>query len=347
MGHPTSDARVRQTRPTWAASRLMGLLAATLGLQLLLILLFRAPWGDGGGTLETRALVPALEAITPVRLELGGSDGESITLDKTGDGWGIAGLGGFPADDEKVQKLIDDLEALRVRRPVVTSSRYHDAFKVEDDDHEGRVRLWADAGAEPKLDLIVGDSPNYRVVHLRLAGEDAVYEARGLAAYDLQPQTTSWIRKELAGAAADNVVGLELANARGRFRVDKVDGAWKVVSPEGSAGDVLDTKKVEDLVRSAAALRLADAAGARDDGAHGLSAPAATVTLRWTADGAGATSAESPADVQEVTLEIGGQVPDKTSQRYVGRTGLAYTGTIWESSVTTFLEKQLADLLAS
>ena len=99
-------------------------LGALLVLQVILILIFRSPFA-GASTVEARPLMPALEAITPIRIELGGSAEEPITIEKTAGEWRVRGLGVFPAVGNKIERLFDDLEQVTVRRPVVSSSRYH------------------------------------------------------------------------------------------------------------------------------------------------------------------------------------------------------------------------------
>ena len=46
-------------------------------------------------------------------------------------------------------------------------------------------------------------------------------------------------------------------------------------------------------------------------------------------------------------LQIGGKVEDQDTQRYITRSGLEFTGTVWESSVTKLLEEKLDALFAS
>jgi hypothetical protein len=328
-------------------SRTQLALGGALVLQLLLILVFRSPFAGATGTVEPRSLLASLQEIDAVRIVLGGSDEEPITLEKSGESWGVTGLGGFPADGEKIASLLRDLEGITVRRPVVTSKRYHETFKVTDEENEGRVRIWSGSEDDPDVDLIVGDAPNYRTTHVRLAGESDVYEARGLTAYDIRSATTNWIVKDLVDVSEEQVVGLLVNNGSGTYELEKRDGAWTVVAPADTTERQIDSRKVENLVRSMTTLRLADAVGPREPEAQGLASPAATVVLRWTTDGAGATGDESPADPRELTIEIGAQVEDNESQRFVSRSGFGYTGSVWESSVESVLEGGIDDLMGS
>lgn len=326
-------------------SRNQWTLAGVLALQVLLILVFRTSLVGATDASEPRALLPALQAGAAAKIELTSADEQPITLQRDGASWGVAQLDGFPADGDKVERLIDDLKAVTVRRPIVTSTRYHETFKVADDDNEARIKVWTDAD-EPAADLIVGDAPNYRVTHVRRADESAVFEARGLSSYDLRSATGNWIRKELVDAKQDQVVGIVVDNPAGRFELEKSGDAWKVVAPENSAGLELDANKVDELVRAATSLRLADAVGKRDDAAQGLASPEATIVLRWSASDAAPAEGETPADLREETIQVGAKLPDEDAQRYIGRSGFAWAGTIWDSSVKTLLEKKLSDVSA-
>jgi hypothetical protein len=327
-------------------SRTQLALSGVLVLQLLLILVFRSPFSEATGAAEQRPLL-AFDEADAVHIGLGGSDEEPITLEKSGENWGVAELGGFPADGEKIANLLRDLEGLTVRRPVVTSKRYHETFSVTDENNEGRVRIWSGSEDDPVVDLIVGNAPNYRTTDVRLAGEDEVYEVRGLTSYEIGSATTNWIDKDLVDVSEDQIVDLRVTNENGAYELEKRDGAWTVVAPADATERQIDGGKVEDLLRTVATLRLADAVGPREPEAHGLASPAATVVVRWTSDGTGATGAESPADLQQLTVEIGAVPEDNESQRFVSRSGFEYTGLIWESSVKSLLEGGVDDLLES
>ncbi len=317
------------------------MLGGLLLVQIVLILIFHSPFSGATARVESRPLLGVLAAVTPSQLEIRGSDDAVLTLVKQAGEWRVDELGGFPADGQQVDDLLEDLKQLTVRRPVVSSSRYHAAFKVTENEYEARVLVWEESADEPEVDLIVGSSPNFRSSHVRLAGEDAVYEVRGLSPYDLRTDSSSWIDKNLVEADETRVIGLTLTNESGSFELEKQEGVWKVVSPAASAGKELDAEKAEALIRTASSIRLSDGTGPVDDTAHGLGRPAATLVLRLGPDGT-EDSSET-----ELTVKVGGQVEDNESQRYITRGGFGFTGTVWESSVRQLLEKTLDELYGS
>ncbi len=317
------------------------MLGGLLLVQIVLILIFHSPFSGATSGVEARPLLPVLAAITPSQLEIRGSDDDVLTLVKQGGEWRVDELGGFPADGQKVDDLLEELKQLTVRRPVVSSGRYHAAFKVSEDEYEARVRLWEESVDEPEVDLIVGSSPNFRSGHVRLAGEDAVYEVRGLSPYDVRPDSANWIDKNLVDTDETRVVGLTLTNESGSFELEKQEGVWKVLSPAASTGKELDAEKADALIRTVSSIRLSGGAGPVDEAAHGLARPAATLALRLGPDD---TQESSEA---ELTVKVGGPVEDNESQRYITRGSFGFTGTVWESSVRQLLEETLDELYGS
>lgn len=313
---------------------LVGLLLA----QLVLILLVRSPFSGGTGADASRPLLPSLEAFTPARVEIEGKESEKVSLTRQDGGWALEELGGFPADEAKVDELLEKLRGLSVRRPVVSGSRYHAAFKVAEDDNEGRMRIWGDGSDEPEVDLIFGSSPNYRALHVRLGSETPVYEVRDLAVYDVRPDAGAWADMELVDVPEESLLSLAIDNASGSFELVRQEQIWRVASPETMRDSELDQDEVGRLVGSAVSIRLAEPVGPVGDGPSPPQEAAATVTLRW-----------SPAGGAEQTLVywIGDTVEDQETQRRIGRSGFDYTGTVWESSVQPVLEKALADLIGS
>ena len=306
-------------------------LGALLAAQCLLIVVLRSPFTNAHGPAEARLLLPELDGSAIRRIELTGGDG-SVTLENSGGGWGITEQAGFPVDGVKVDDLLKTLLELRVREPVVTSSRHHDSLKIADDDNEGRVRLYA-AEERPVADLIFGSSPNYRVLHLRLAGDDAVYEVRGMASYDVRPDPDAWADKALVTVDASTVREVRLSNVHGDVTLTREEDGWTVTA----GGEVAPANgdEVEQLVGALCELRLIKPA---DDGAEtGLAEAVATATLQ-VLDGE---------DTREIVVRVGSPVAGNESQRYVTKDGYGYNGIVWESAVQAVLERRLEDLVAS
>jgi hypothetical protein len=321
-------------------------LAAFLALQFLLILIVRSPFSSATAPVEAQPLLVTLQetASAPARVELSGREDKSLTLVREGDAWTIEEFGGFPADSGKIDDLLDDLRELTVRRPVVSSGRHHGSFKVGAEDNEGRVRIFGAEGDEPLVDLILGTSPNYRLLHVRRSGEDEVYETRGLSSYDVRPESASWIVKSLVDVDETEIVQVTIANPNGTIELARGGGVWNVVSPSLEGGGEIDVSAIESLVRSMTSLQFADGVGAVDETAHGLGEGATVVTLVVErGPGLDGETVES----EEIVLRIGAKLAAEDTKRYVTRDGFAFTGTIWDSSVSQLVEKKADELLVS
>ena len=306
-------------------------LAGLLVVQLLLIVLVRSPFSDASAPTEARLLMPELETLGVAKLELGGAEDATLTLVKQADGWIVEQADGFPAASQKIDELLDELKGLQVRRPVVQSGRYHSTFKVADDEHEGRVQIFAEESSSPAVDLILGNSPNYQITHVRLQGESEVYEARGIAPYNVSTNSGSWIEKQLVDIDEETVTGIEVKNPEGSFELALEDGVWIVKAPTSLAGDELDQDKVTSLIRTASSIRIEEPVGPVDPAGQGLGETEVTLTIEGAAP---------------VTVQVGAKVADKDTQRYIGKQGFDFAATVWDSSISKVVEQKLADLLA-
>jgi len=311
-----------------SAQKKMGLV---LIVQVALILLFQSPLRGTSTRATATTLFPELDAETVSRVRLSDAE-EDVVLTREDGRWSLEEHGGFPADQQKVDELIRDLAGLEVRRPIVRSSKYHSAFKVKDNEHEGRVRVWSDPGGKPVADLIVGNSGSYRASRVRRSGDSEVYEVSGLAAYDVRPNAGSWARSKLVEAAADAVKGVSIINSGGSLQLARNESGW-------TAGETtLDSSKVDALVRTLTNLSITAPLGPSSE--HGPTADdaVASATLEWseTIDGA-------EIDRRTVIL-IGDKRPDDDTRRSITVKGSGFSGEIWDSTVKQLIEKSLDDL---
>jgi hypothetical protein len=354
-------------------NRTQWILSGVLLLQLLLLVVVKAPFSGESDGASVRPLLPELESFSAARLRIEDAEAQAVELELTGDAWTLPEAGHFPVDGTKVAKLLADLEDLKVRRPVVSSGRYHEALKVSEGEHERRVQLWEDPADDPEIDLFVGTSPNYRISHARVAGDDRVYEVMGLSAWDLRADAASWIEKKLVDIPADEVIRLNVSNEHGSFSLEKKQGEWLLASASTPApeGKTLSQTEVDSLARAFASVFLADPVGAVDDASHGFTAPAATVEIvrgreeepvteeeaveaeagetEAPAEGAAEEAIDEPAaprmvELATITLTIGGEVDAESGKRYATRTDFSYTVTLSKFDAERATGKKLEDL---
>jgi hypothetical protein len=355
------------------------ILTALLLVQVLLLVLAGSWWSGEAGTAEARPLLPELESLDAVRLRIDGSDDASVELELNGGAWVLPEKGGFPVNGTKVTKLLSDLADLKVRRPVVTSSRYHDALKVSEDEHERRLEIWDEPDGEPDVELLVGTSPNYRISHARRGDEENVYEVMGLSAFDLNASADAWIEKKLVDLPSDEVIRMNVTNEHGSFSLEKKAGEWSLAeSSDGPPeGKTLSQTEVDSLARAFSSLYMAEPVGTVDADAQGLAEPVATVEIvrgrepepapegggeaddeggatdQTAPEGETGADADATADATEepemvelesVTLEIGGEVDAESGKRYATRSGLPFTVILNKFDAERATDKKLEDL---
>ena len=253
-------------------------LAVALVAQLLLALLIGGGSAMAPAATDVRLLAFDKDAVTGIDIRAGNeADGEasgSLTLIRGADGWTLADLNGFPASDTRMQQLLDSLASLTRPLPVGTSSDARQRFKVADDDFERRITLRGDDGE--LVTLIVGDSPGFRRLFARVAGEDAVYDLR-LALTDLSADSDDWIdrgRLQLDRGKVQRVSGADWILIRG-------DDGWQLQD----SGQPPDADAVDDLLGSLTSLGYSGVLGTDAKPEYGLDTPAATFDIGL-ADGA-------------------------------------------------------------
>ncbi len=308
-------------------TRTHGILTGLLLVQVVLLLIV-SPWSSRAGAGEPHALLPALAALTAGRIEIRGDEGKTLTLAHADGRWTLGEADGYPADAAKVEHLLADLKGLQVRRPVVTSSRYHATLKVTESEAERRIRVYPEGGGDAAVDLLVGSSPNYGATNVRLAGEDAVYEVRDLRTYDVRPDAASWIERKLVDLQAEEVSAVTIHAGSSTIGLTKTGDAWSL-TPGGAA----DPSKVDTWIRGVIGILVNEPAGRADAPTLGFDKPAATVELTRTKDGSSET----------VVLRVGAEAPGGEGTRYVRRDGATHAVVLSSWDVEKLLQKKPAD----
>lgn len=201
---------------------------------------------------QQRAPLLAVETGQIEKFEI--SDGEaSVILRREGDSWLLPELEKLPVDDGKLDKVLDKLQGLRAGWPVATSSESRERFEVAGDRFRKRLRLYSGDG-ELVAEFYLGTSPGFRKVHLRSAGDDAVYAVE-LSSYEWPAKAGDWLdRKLLAAGDADAISGPD-------YRLAKRDGEWQF-----DGGDApLDTGEAQQLAGALKNLRITKLAGEAPD----------------------------------------------------------------------------------
>ncbi|MDH3627439.1 MAG: DUF4340 domain-containing protein [Acidobacteriota bacterium] len=312
------------------------ILLVVLAVQILLIVVVRMPMGERGVSAGPTPLIAGWDELVPTRVMFGGDD-DAVQLLRAGDGWQVEALDGFPADGAKLESLLTKIGALEVRRPLVRSARYHESFGVREQDAEARLRIWGDGNDDPAVDLLFGNPPNFGSIHLRQADEDAVYEVRDLAAYDVSGPAGNWIDKDWLKIDSSDIDGLTVRNVSGSFTVVRGDEGWAVEEPAEFAGQPLGDDQLAGLLSDISGLRISDVAGRRDETLHGFATVGVQVDVRR----------RDSTDHRFTLLEIGLAVGDGNDRRFVGRDGEGFAGIALESSLQSILDLDLRAMMGA
>lgn len=161
-------------------------------------------------------LLDAVNEVASVSLKTGS---EETTLAKDGDAWVVASSDGYPADVERVKKLVLELAALRVLEEKTSSPDKHARIGLTAPDADGSTSLQvslADASGNPLASIIIGDAGkagSAATRYVRRATQDQSYLVAGELDYRAAPR--EWMTTEIADIQPERIVGVSVAPTDG------------------------------------------------------------------------------------------------------------------------------------
>lgn len=245
---------------------LAGLLVVQLGLA-------AATWSGRNSEPDegTRQLLNvALADVTAFEVTESGKDAKAVRLEKKDGAWVVASAGAYPAKASGVEDVLKKVLDIEVGAPLATKKANHNALKVGDRDFDKRVKITAGGKTH---ELVIGGAKGTSI-HVRLAGANEVFWARGVSSWALSSQISSYVDTEYVKVEDPQKVIVE--NEHGSFTLEKVAGAWTLAGA-ADPGQV-DASKIDSFVRSAATVRMTEPVGTEVTEAHGLG-EGAVVTL--------------------------------------------------------------------
>ena len=135
-----------------------------------LYLVFRSP----DRTQYELPQLPNVETAEITKIEVSKGD-KSVVLKKEGDDWTIQPEG-YPADGDKVKRMLEAVEQLAVTA-LVSESKSYSLYDL-DDDKKITVKAWSGDKLQREFDLGKAAS-SFRHTFVRLAGDDRVYHGLG------------------------------------------------------------------------------------------------------------------------------------------------------------------------
>ncbi|WP_462322405.1 DUF4340 domain-containing protein [Halochromatium sp.] len=180
----------------------------------------------------------ASEQVTRIEIS---SDDQQLVLVRAPEGWVLPRLADFPADADKVDQLLSTLTRLQRPLPVGSSEEAQRRLKVADDNAERRIQLYGDAGALAQL--LTGDSPGFRRLYARIAGEETVYDLP-LADFQITSDHDDWVKQDQLRVDAEAIERISSSD----WTLSRIDGGgWQLKTDSVRSAGGLTAAPAPDL----------------------------------------------------------------------------------------------------
>lgn len=250
-------------------------------------------------------------------LTIEGPDKAKVVLAKVDGTWHLPDNSDFPADGDKVSRLLTKLKGLKQGAAVATSAGAQERFKVSDTKFERRITL---ANGDTKLaTLYLGTTPSVRHIHARTAKEDAVYAVQ-FAAFDAPATANMWEDHNILQFPKATVKTVEVDNLhlQAKKAAAPADNAKATSAKSGAThpaspltwqadglpqGEQLKGDAANKLVGLLAKLRVGAVLGREAKAGYGLDKPVFQATVTYDDDKRVEYRLGKTADKEEYTLK--------------------------------------------
>lgn len=234
-------------------------------------------WPRSGDTAETKE--PLLTDITSEdiqQIEIEDSDGDTITLARSEDGWLLPEVDDFPALTAKVDTLITGLLEITSDRMITRTESSHRQLKVAADAFERKIVL--SSGEASLGTLYIGSSPSFGSAHVRLEGEAKTYLTGSIAAHQANADAASWVDTVYQSVMQEEIRAIRLKNANGEWDFEKdEEGTWNLAGL--AEGEELNASTMSSLESRAVSINLSEPLGLETSAAYGLAEPLAILVI--------------------------------------------------------------------
>ena len=177
---------------------------------------------------------------------MGAEQTENAVLTKDENAWFLANLNQLPVSQSQLDTALDKLSALTTNWPIATTKASHQRFELQEDNFQRRIQLFQEGNKV--ADLLLGSSPGFRKVHLRMLGDDNVY-ALPLNTFDFPIKDQQWLDKSLLAVR-------DIKHIQGPdYRLIKEQDTWILKSPADKTVPLYQDKAV-GLARALSNLRV-------------------------------------------------------------------------------------------
>lgn len=280
-------------------------LAAILALQAVVLVVVFWPRSSGPGIQQ---LIEGLEEPDVVSIIITDGEGQSIRVNRSPFGCVLPDADDYPCARGRLADFLQRIVPLTTASLVTDTAESHARFNVAGDSFERTIELELADGLRHKFYL--GTSPRGRSGHARLEGDDRVYLAPGLSAFDAPVRADRWVDQVYFSVPLDQVTTLAIENASGKISLARDEnGEWTL---GGEASDTpIDQDKARRVAVSVTSIRLSHPLGKQEMESYGLGTPDAVVTATKGDDGA-----EQEIHIGPITADRDGHVAKSSESAY-------------------------------
>jgi len=218
--------------------------------------------------------LPADDADKITKIQIQNAGKGEVVLEKQGDTWKLTKPVDYPANQQNVKSLVDNMKEIRIKDSIDTGRGQYATYDLEDDK---AVHAQVFKDTSKAMDLYFGKSGT-RGQMTRLADKDGVYVASGYSSYLYTREVKDWRDRDIMKFEDANVISAEIVNTNGKFSFSKgADDKWNGTH-KGKPIPGFEQEKFKDMLRGFKALTAEDFAEPDKAAADtGLDKPATVV----------------------------------------------------------------------
>jgi hypothetical protein len=250
------------------------ILAGLLGAQIVLIVLVFLPRLLPSQN-QSGPLLGSVQASDIVKLTISDKDGKTVTLAKQGTDWNLPDFENYTAKSEQVTQFLNKLIGIKTDVLATNTVSSLKRLQVADDDFVRKVDL---QGADGMVHtLYLGTPSGGGANHVRLGGQNNVYVARGINAFEAANDVNGWINLTYLSVPQSNVMSASIENAQGKFEFSNNANVWTMKGLPG--GTQFNQTALTGLLGRLGSLAMISPLGKAAKPEYGFDKPSATVTV--------------------------------------------------------------------
>ena len=197
-------------------------------------------------------------------IHIGDEYDNQAVLQRAGDRWILPELQELPADNARVNDLLQRIVKEDPGWPVANTIAARQRFQVADYHYQRQVKLFAEG--ELADTIFLGTAPAFRKVHARNADQDAIFSLT-LNNFDVPALDTAWLDRKLLQIRAP------LSISADAYSVNRREGEWRA-----GTGGIPDDRELQALLGTLRNLQVEGVAS--EDVQRELSQAAAELVLQ-------------------------------------------------------------------